>query len=43
MDRVIAPLREMGASIVAEGPDETPPLRIQGGSLAWNSLSTICG
>src|SRR5262245_11460722 len=33
MDRVIAPLREMGASIVAEGPEGTPPLRIQGGSL----------
>src|SRR5437870_10390896 len=33
MDRVIAPLSEMGASIVAEGPDETPPLRIRGGSL----------
>ncbi|PYK50655.1 MAG: 3-phosphoshikimate 1-carboxyvinyltransferase [Verrucomicrobia bacterium] len=33
MDRVIAPLCEMGASIVAEGPDETPPLRIRGGSL----------
>src|SRR6516165_10195185 len=33
MDRVIAPLCEMGASIVAEGPDGTPPLRVQGGSL----------
>src|SRR5438093_5694455 len=33
MDRVVAPLSEMGASIVAEGPDETPPLRIRGGSL----------
>src|SRR5438874_531651 len=33
MDRVIAPLCEMGASVVAEGPDETPPLRIRGGSL----------
>jgi 3-phosphoshikimate 1-carboxyvinyltransferase len=33
MDRVIAPLSEMGASIVAEGPDQTAPLRIQGGSL----------
>src|ERR1043166_3471468 len=33
MDRVIAPLCEMGASVVAEGPDGTPPLRIQGGSL----------
>ena len=33
MDRVIAPLSEMGASIVAEGPDGTAPLRIHGGSL----------
>ncbi|HZS19126.1 MAG TPA: 3-phosphoshikimate 1-carboxyvinyltransferase [Candidatus Udaeobacter sp.] len=33
MDRVITPLRQMGANIVAEGPEETPPLRIQGGSL----------
>ncbi|HEX4697599.1 MAG TPA: 3-phosphoshikimate 1-carboxyvinyltransferase [Candidatus Udaeobacter sp.] len=33
MDRVIAPLSEMGASIVAEGPDQTAPLRILGGSL----------
>jgi len=34
MDRVIAPLSEMGASIVAEGPDGTPPLRIRGDSLS---------
>ena len=33
MERVIAPLRQMGANIVAEGPEDTPPLRIQGGSL----------
>jgi 3-phosphoshikimate 1-carboxyvinyltransferase len=33
MDRVIAPLRKMGADIVAEGPDETPPLLIRGGAL----------
>jgi 3-phosphoshikimate 1-carboxyvinyltransferase len=33
MDRVIAPLRQMGANIVAEGPEHTPPLRIRGGSL----------
>jgi 3-phosphoshikimate 1-carboxyvinyltransferase len=33
MDRVIAPLCEMGASIVAEGPDQTAPLRVRGGSL----------
>ncbi len=33
MDRVIAPLCEMGASVVAEGPDGTSPLRVSGGSL----------
>src|SRR5438034_6869674 len=33
MDRVIAPLRQMGANIVAEGPAQTSPLRIHGGSL----------
>ena len=33
MDRVIAPLCEMGASIIAEGPDQTAPLRVSGGSL----------
>jgi 3-phosphoshikimate 1-carboxyvinyltransferase len=33
MDRVIAPLCEMGASVFGEGPERTPPLRIQGGSL----------
>jgi 3-phosphoshikimate 1-carboxyvinyltransferase len=33
MDRVIAPLCKMGANIVAQGPDGTPPLRIRGGSL----------
>lgn len=33
MDRVVAPLREMGADIVAEGPENTPPLRIRGGNL----------
>jgi 3-phosphoshikimate 1-carboxyvinyltransferase len=33
MDRLIAPLRQMGADIVAEGPEQTPPLRIHGGSL----------
>jgi 3-phosphoshikimate 1-carboxyvinyltransferase len=33
MDRIIAPLRKMGANIVAEGPEHTPPLRIHGGSL----------
>src|SRR5919204_2441611 len=33
MDRIITPLREMGAAIVAEGPEQTPPIRIHGGSL----------
>jgi 3-phosphoshikimate 1-carboxyvinyltransferase len=33
MGRVIAPLQRMGATITAEGPDDTPPLRIRGGSL----------
>ena len=33
MDRVITPLRKMGANIVAEGAEHTPPLRIRGGSL----------
>src|ERR1700751_2258192 len=33
MDRVVAPLREMGANIIGEGPEHTPPLRIRGGSL----------
>jgi 3-phosphoshikimate 1-carboxyvinyltransferase len=33
MDRVLAPLREMGANIVAEGPNDTPPLRITGANL----------
>ena len=33
MDRIIAPLCEMGASVVAEGPDGMPPLRVSGGSL----------
>ena len=33
MDRVIEPLRKMGADIVAEGPEQTAPLRIRGGSL----------
>src|ERR1041385_6308249 len=33
MERVITPLRQMGANIFAEGSEETAPLRIQGGSL----------
>src|SRR5450432_2709027 len=30
MDRVIGPLRKMGANIVAEGPNETAPVKIHG-------------
>src|SRR6476659_733877 len=30
MDRVIAPLRKMGAHIIAEGPNETAPVKIHG-------------
>jgi 3-phosphoshikimate 1-carboxyvinyltransferase len=33
MDRIIAPLCQMGANILAEGPEQTPPLLIRGGSL----------
>lgn len=33
MDRVITPLRRMGANISAEGPDETAPLLIRGAPL----------
>lgn len=33
MDRVIAPLRQMGANIAGEGPNESPPLRITGSKL----------
>jgi 3-phosphoshikimate 1-carboxyvinyltransferase len=33
MNRVIEPLRKMGANVVAEGHDQSPPLRIHGGSL----------
>ncbi|MDQ6912205.1 MAG: 3-phosphoshikimate 1-carboxyvinyltransferase [Verrucomicrobiota bacterium] len=33
MDRVIEPLRQMGATIVAEGPNESAPLRITGSNL----------
>lgn len=33
MERIIAPLSEMGANIVAEGPEQTPPLRIRGAPL----------
>ena len=30
MDRVIGPLRKMGANIVAQGPNETAPIKIHG-------------
>ena len=33
MDRVVVPLRKMGARIVAEGPQETAPIRIHGTKL----------
>lgn len=33
MDRIIAPLGEMGANIVAEGPHDSAPLRITGSKL----------
>lgn len=40
MERVITPLRQMGADIVAEGPNDSPPIRIRGTKLrgaAYNS------
>jgi 3-phosphoshikimate 1-carboxyvinyltransferase len=40
MDRVITPLRKMGANIVAEGPEQTPPLRIRGASLKGINYSS---
>jgi 3-phosphoshikimate 1-carboxyvinyltransferase len=40
MDRIITPLRKMGANIVAEGPEHTPPLRIHGGSLRGINYSS---
>src|SRR5205085_11403498 len=33
MDRVIMPLQQMGATILAEGPEQPPPLRVRRGSL----------
>ena len=33
MDRIIEPLRRMGANITAEGPEGTPPIRIRGSAL----------
>jgi 3-phosphoshikimate 1-carboxyvinyltransferase len=40
MERVITPLRKMGATITAEGPEQTPPLRIRGGSLRGINYSS---
>jgi 3-phosphoshikimate 1-carboxyvinyltransferase len=40
MDRIVTPLRKMGANIVAEGPEQTPPLRIHGGSLRGINYSS---
>jgi 3-phosphoshikimate 1-carboxyvinyltransferase len=33
MERVVTPLRQMGANIVAEGPNDSPPIRITGSKL----------
>src|SRR4051812_39874243 len=33
MERILTPLRQMGATIVAEGPNDSPPLRITGSNL----------
>src|SRR5947207_15241140 len=33
MDRVIVPLRKMGANVIAEGPNETAPVKIHGAKL----------
>src|SRR3954470_5789819 len=33
MERILTPLRKMGAMIVAEGPNDSPPLRITGSNL----------
>ncbi|MFL6516348.1 MAG: 3-phosphoshikimate 1-carboxyvinyltransferase [Chthoniobacterales bacterium] len=40
MDRIVTPLRKMGASITTEGPEGTPPLRIRGGALRGISYSS---
>src|SRR5438874_4572577 len=40
MERVVVPLRKMGASITAEGPEQTPPLRIRGGGLRGINYSS---
>lgn len=40
MDRVIEPLRQMGAIIAAEGPNESPPLRITGSNLKGIEYAT---
>lgn len=33
MDRVLAPLRQMGANVTADGPNDTAPVRIRGSNL----------
>jgi len=43
MDRIIEPLRKMGADIVAEGPEQTPPLPYPRRIVARNSLSFTGG
>lgn len=40
MDRVLEPLQQMGANIVAEGPNNTPPLRVRGGALRGINFQT---
>src|SRR5436305_238653 len=40
MDPVIGPLRRMGANIVAEGPERTPPLRGHGSPLKGTHYTT---
>jgi 3-phosphoshikimate 1-carboxyvinyltransferase len=40
MERVVLPLRKMGATITAEGPEQTPPLRIRGGNLRGIQFSS---
>src|SRR3954465_2812822 len=40
MDRIVTPLRKMGATTTAEGPEGTPPLRIRGGALRGISYTS---
>ena len=42
MDRVIAPLCEMGASVVAEGPDGYAAIAHPWRVASWNSIPPIC-